>query len=102
MFTRAYCRCNSGHYFAGEYCPFDGWSSPASKELTEAVKRLAREDRLICLEELGKAGVSAATLTRTIVIEFGASASVFDAISPQEVVVNGEAQPLRKLSRAFK
>jgi hypothetical protein len=54
------------------------------------------------LEELRKAGVSAATLARTIVIEFGSSASAFDAVSPQEYVVNGQAQPLRKLSRSFK
>ena len=62
MLARAYCRCNSGHYFMGEYCPFDGWSSSASKELTEVAERLVRLDRAITLEELRKAGVSAATL----------------------------------------
>ena len=38
--NRAYCRCNSGHYFVGEYCPLDGWSSPESievKQLTEQI-----------------------------------------------------------------
>ena len=42
MLARAYCRCNSGHYFVGEYCPFDGWSSSASKELAAVSERLAR------------------------------------------------------------
>ena len=35
---RAYCRCNSGHYFVGEYCPIDGWSSSVAKELVKAYK----------------------------------------------------------------
>src|SRR5437867_4099933 len=37
---RAYCRCNSGHYFVGEYCPIDGWSSSVAKELVKATKRV--------------------------------------------------------------
>jgi hypothetical protein len=86
----------------GEYCPFDGWSSPASKELTEAVEQLTSSDRAISFEELRKAGVSAATIARTIIIDFGSNDSVFDAVSPKEYVVNGEAQPLQKLSRNFK
>src|SRR5207245_6503087 len=102
MVARAYCRCNSGHYFSGQYCPFDGWSSSASRELTNAVERLVGLDRGMSLEELRKAGVSAATLARTIVIEFGSSASVFDAVSPHENVIDGKVQPPRKLSHAFK
>jgi hypothetical protein len=102
MVARAYIRCNGGDYFTGEYCPFDGWSSPASKELTEAVERLARAHRVVSIEELRKAGVSAGTLARTIVVEFGSTASVFEAISPQHLVVNGEAKPIWKLDASFK
>ena len=102
MMTRAYCRCNSGHYFSGEFCPFDGWSSPASRELTEAVARLSRCHRDLSLEELRKAGVCQATLARTIVVAFGCSDSAFEAISPQEYVVNGEAKTVRQLDRSFK
>jgi hypothetical protein len=102
MIRRAYCRCNSGHYFTGEYCPFDGWSSPASTELAKAVRTFTESDRTLSLEELRKAGVSAATLGRTIIIEFGSGASAFDAISPLESVVDGQAQPVRKLGRSFK
>jgi len=102
MIATAYCRCNSGHYFEGEFCPFDGWSSPASKELTQAVEQLARAHREISMEELRKAGVSAAALDRTIVIQFGSSASVFEAVAPHEYVVNGEAKTVRHLDRNFK
>jgi len=102
MTTRAYCRCNSGHYFSGQFCPFDGWSSPASRELTEAVERLGRCHRELSLEELRKAGVSQATLARTIVVAFGCSDSAFEAVSPLEYVVNGEAKAVRELDRSFK
>src|SRR2546426_236879 len=99
MITRAFVRCNGGDYFTGEYCPFDGWSSPASKELANAVKRLARLNRRISLEELRMAGVSPATLSRTIIVQFGSDESVFDAISPQNLVVDGEAAPVWKLDQ---
>jgi hypothetical protein len=102
MTNRAYCRCNSGHYFSGEFCPFDGWSSPASRELTEAVARLSGCHRGPSLEELRKAGVSQATLARTIVVAFGSDGSAFEAVSPQEYVANGEARTVRQLDRSFK
>jgi hypothetical protein len=101
MTTRAYSHCNSGHYFMGEFCPFDGLSSPASKELTVALKRLARSGRQVSLEELRKAGVSEVTLARTIVIEFGSSASAFEAVSPEDYVVNGETIALKNLDENF-
>lgn len=101
MIRRAYARCNSGHYFMGEFCPFDGWSSPASKELTAALKLLARSGRNVSLEELRKAGVSEATLARTIVIEFGSSASAFEAVSPDDYVVNGATVALKDLDEQF-
>ena len=100
--VQAYCRCNSGHYFVGEYCPIDGWSSTASKELTEAVERLLGTGREISLAELRSAGVSEATIRRTLVIEFGVSESAFDAISPEGYMIKGEWKPLRYLDEHFK
>jgi hypothetical protein len=99
--TRAYTRCNSGHYFMGEFCPFDGWSSRAAKELTKAAKSLMAPGRGVSLEELRRIGVSEETLARTIVIEFGSSASAFEAISPEDLVVNGETIPLGNLDEKF-
>lgn len=102
MVVRAYCRCNSGHYFAGRYCPIDGWSSPASHELTEAVARVLDTGRELSLMELRKAGVSEETIGRTIVIEFGSPASAFDAVSPEGYVINGQWKPLLELGEPFK
>lgn len=99
---RAYCRCNSGHYFSGECCPYDGWFSPASHELTEAVVRLAKMGKELSIEELRELGVSSETLWRTIIISFGVGASAFEALAPDTYVVNGETKPPRKLGLAFK
>ena len=101
MITRAYTRCNSGHYFMGEFCPFDGWSSSASRELTEALKRFPGGGRQITLEALQKVGVSDATIARTIVISFGSDCCLFEAISPEYYIVNGESIPFWKLDESF-
>jgi hypothetical protein len=85
----------------GEFCPFDGWSSAASRELTEVLKRLAGSGRKVSLESLQKFGVSEATLVRTIVIAFGSDTSAFEAISPEYYVVNGESIPIRNLDESF-
>lgn len=100
--TRAYCRCNSGHYFSGDSCPYDGWSSPASRELSDAVARLAKAGKIPSIEELRNLGVSSETLWRTIIISFGVGASIFEALSPETYVVKGEAKPPRELGVGFK
>jgi hypothetical protein len=100
--TRAYCRCNSGHYFMGESCPYDGWTSPAPRELTDAVARLAKAGKELSIEELRNFGVSSETLWRTIIISFGVGASIFEAFSPDTYVVNGETKSPRKLGAGFK
>ncbi|SRR5216684_2927959 len=102
MKTRAYCRCNSGHYFIGEFCPFDGWSSSASRELTETCDQLAEKHEEVSLEFLRKTGVNHTTIDRTILITFRSDESVFDAFSAQEFVVAGQPKPTRQLSRSFK
>jgi hypothetical protein len=100
--VRAYCRCNSGHYFQGEHCPFDGWSSPASRELTKAVRKLASDDCKLSLAALCQLGLSDATLERVVVIDFGCEASAFDALAPQEYVINGKSQTFPKVDAALK
>jgi hypothetical protein len=98
----AYCRCNGGDYFQGEFCPFDGWSSPASRELAHVVALLAERGTPLSLDALAAAGVSQSTLQRTIVIAFGSGESAFGAISPRECVVSGVAQPPDKLGRQLR
>jgi hypothetical protein len=100
--SKAYCRCNSGHYFQGEFCPFDGWSSAESKELAAAVEQLAAEGQELTLVGLRKAGVSRETLERTVVIAFGCAASAFEALDPRMYVVDGQAKPAVKLGSSFK
>jgi hypothetical protein len=86
----------------GEYCPIDGWSSAASKELAEGVKQLIGRGPEVFLEELRRAGVSEEALRRTVVIEFGVSDSAFDGILPEGYVIRGEWKPLRYLNAPCK
>jgi hypothetical protein len=102
MATRVYVRCSSGHYFSGEYCPFDSWSSGAAAEVAETVERLRQLGKDITLAELKRAGLSEAALQRTIVIDFGNDGSMFEAISPREYCVNGQTKPPLKLGPNFK
>ena len=97
----AYCRCNSGHYFVGEYCPLDGWSSLAAKELVKVTRRVLASGRELSLQGLRQAGLSEATAQRTIVIEFGTDAGAFDAVSPEGFVIHGEWKPLATLDEHF-
>ena len=98
---RAYCRCNSGHYFVGEYCPIDGWSSPVAKALVKATKRVTAAGQALSLHALRQAGLSAAAAQRTIVVEFGTDACVFDAIAPEGLVIHGTWKPLAVLDEHF-
>lgn len=102
MTPRVYCRCNSGHYFLGDSCPLDGWSSPASEELNAAVTRLGCSGKKVSLEELRRAGLSEAALQRTVVIEFGDDSSAFEAVSPEGYVVGGEWKTMTDLGQSFK
>lgn len=101
MVTYAYSRCNGGHYFRGVYCPLDGWSSTASRELDAACQRLSASSRPISLASLREAGVSESSLPRIIVIEFGTAESASDAVSPKGYVVQGRWQPLEELGDGF-
>jgi hypothetical protein len=100
--TRVYYRCNSGHYFSGASCPYDGWSSRASRELTAAAARLDKEGKNLSIAELRMLGVSSATLSRTIIVSFGSEASVFEVVAPGTYVVMGETKPPLKLGPGFK
>ena len=99
--TRAYCRCNSGHYFSGDSCPYDGWSSAESRELTQAVACLEKMGKELTIEELKKRGVKKGTLWRTIIVSFGVGASVFEALAPDTYVVNDETKSPRELGPGF-
>jgi hypothetical protein len=92
-----FCRCNSGHFFQGEFCPFDGWSSPETKRIAEVVSLLAKCDLLPTIQKLRKMGLNESCLKRVIIIEFGDPTCVVDAISPDSYVINGKGYELIKL-----
>ena len=98
----AYCRCNGGDYFReGGACPIDGWSSPQSIELADAVERVRNAGRDLSIAELRRLGVSDATLARTVIIEFGSEDAVFEALTPEGYVVDGRWKLLRHLGERF-
>ena len=95
--VRVYCRCNGGHYFVGEYCPFDGWSSPESKAITAAAQRLKAEGVTPTVDALRKACLSPNALARAVVVEFGSADSAFEALAPETYVVGGQARTLKNM-----
>lgn len=98
---QVYCRCNSGHYFMDEYCPIDGWSSPASQELAKVIKQVTTSGQEPSLRVLREAGLSEAAIQRTIVIEFGTDVCAFDAMAPEGYVIHGVWKPLTALDEHF-
>ena len=97
MTIRAYYRCNSGHYFRTEACPFDGWWSMESVELGQAVERLAADGKPPSLDTMREAGIAPNVLKRTVVIEFGDDATAFEALSTEGYVIEGRWFPSRNL-----
>jgi hypothetical protein len=100
----AYMRCNGGDYFRGEAiaCPLDGWSSPESIQLAEALEKLRAENIEVTIAILTEAGLSWEALQRTIVMEFGSAGSMFEAIAPRGYVIEGKWRPIEKLGLGFK
>jgi hypothetical protein len=99
----AYYRCNSGHFFEGEACPFDGWSSDGSRQLLAAVSRLRSEGKEhFTVDDLGHAGLSDEARPRCIVVEFGSSASRFEAISIDYVCADDVCASIHKAGARFK
>src|SRR3990170_2573887 len=96
-----YHRCNSGHYFRDEHCPLDGWSSAAPVELATAVQRLRRSGSRLSVAELRSDGVTDEVLKRCIVVDFGDSESVFDAVAPEGYIVNGVRIASRDVDSRF-
>jgi hypothetical protein len=96
---RVYFRCNSGHYFEGGVCPWDGWSLPGAERLASEANRLLTAGVEVSIQSLADTGISHDVLDRTVVIDFGSSDSVFDALVPciyligQKEVVMKEAHP---------
>lgn len=99
---RVYVRCNSGHYFQGSACPFDGWSMEHLNDLTLALLRLEDSGERLTLSGLADHGAPAKVLARTIVIEFGSEEAAFEALDPSGFILNGEWTLLRAAPPSLK
>lgn len=98
--VRVFARCNSGHYFMGLSCPFDGWSSDETRDVARAASRLAERGTRPSFDALVGEELSAPALARACVAEFPAEAAP-EAIEPQTIVVAGRALPLHKAPPSF-
>lgn len=83
-----YLRCNDGHLFLGETCPFDAWGSPETVQLNELIKRIDPNEYSI--DRFRAEGVNDELLRRVMVAEFGDERAVFDGLAPEYYVVDGK------------
>jgi hypothetical protein len=89
-----YLRCNGGHYFgASPACPLDGWSMPGMPALLSALEGLQDAGLRPTIALLREHGVACAVLARTVVIEFGSEAAVFEAMEPAGYLLAGQWTP---------
>jgi hypothetical protein len=65
------------------------------------VLRVTAAGQALSVQALRQAGLSEAAAQRTVVIEFGTDACVFDAIVPAGLVIHGTWKPLAALDESF-
>lgn len=99
--TDVYFRCNSGHYFSTEYCPFDGWTHPRFSQVIEISSKLKTEGKPISIEILKLRGISDSVLSRIILIEFGSNKSRFEALSPDGYLVDGKWYNMKQIDSRY-
>jgi hypothetical protein len=97
-----YLRCNGGHYFsAAPACPIDGWSDAGVAAVLAALDELRRTGQRPTINLLHEYGAPRSILNRIIVIEFGSTASVFEAMEPAGYLLAGEWKTLSEAGPAF-
>lgn len=99
---RVFTRCNGGHYFAGQRCPFDGWGSEESASIARTAQRLADEGKAPSMAALQAAGLTATAMARACVLEFYATDNAFDAVEPHLVSVDDRAYLLKDAPEGLK
>jgi hypothetical protein len=97
-----YFRCNSGHFFSGELCPWDGWSHPEVWKVLELSRRFATEGTAVSILNLRAAGVKEDAIKRIVIVEFGDPDAVIEGIYPKQVVVKGRVSNPIDLDSRFK
>ena len=85
---RVFFRCNDGHYFTGESCPFDGWGTPETARLARLLKEVDRAN--LSLDSLAALQVSAELRKRIAIVEFADAEAAFEGIAAEYYFVNGQ------------
>jgi len=99
---KLFLRCNSGHFFTSDVCPWDGWSHPSFKLAIETFNRLELEGKPVSIESLRNAGLDEEALQRVVILEFGDPQVALDGIYPKQVMVNGRLVNPSDLDWRFK
>ncbi len=100
MTMKLYWRCNGGHYISSNRrCPWDGWTSPDIEELCSVAGSIAKQGKDPTIAALREAKVSDRALQRAIVVDFGDDRAAFEALMPQEYILNGKPRKMGKLPR---
>ena len=85
-------RCDHGHYFSGEACPWDGWSHPKLRSVLELLERFKSDRVVVTIQGLRDTGVEEAILKRILLVEFGDPERVFGGLNPRQIIANGEVE----------
>jgi hypothetical protein len=97
-----YCRCTDGHYFVGPACPLDGWSSATVRQLNHVFNLLVDEGRELSIDALRQQGCGDEAIERAVVVEFGSTKAVYDAIEPAAFIIEGKRWSLSELPSGYK
>jgi len=89
MRRQLFFRCNSGHYFHGVGCPFDGWTMDGVQAAAEFFARLEPDGTAAGLDCLRPLNPSAELMRRMMIIEFGDADAAFDALVPDRYMYKG-------------
>jgi hypothetical protein len=100
--TYVFLRCNSGHYFRGSVCPFDGWFMEGFDDVVLAESRLRAAGKAVSVASLGGEGIPREVLSRVLVIEFGAEDAAFEALDPAGFLIEGEWTPIQSVGPGLK
>lgn len=87
--VRVFTVCVHGHLYSGATCPWDGCRSQFADVLACAVDSLKQAGKQISIESLRHAGVPEPQLRGTVIIEFGGSNTMFDAVAPGALWLDG-------------
>jgi hypothetical protein len=94
-------RCNSGHYFSGLACPFDGWSRTDIKKIMETIESLKKGGVMVSIETLKEHGFGEDIVKRVVIAQFGDPEAVFNGLYPMKISAKGKVMHFDKLDISF-